>query len=68
MSSNERKQAFKKWRKSINTYDILSAHDNSLEIDKEYLDAYNNVENVIHNRIIKYAESADGMMTETQKA
>ena len=68
MSSNERKQAFKEWRKSINTYDILSAHDNSLEIDKEYLDAYNNVENVIHNRIIKYAESADGVMTETQKA
>ena len=68
MSSKERKQAFKEWKKSINVYDILSAHDNSLEIDKEYLDAYNNVENVIHNRIIKYAESADGMMTETQKA
>lgn len=68
VSKEERKKAFKEWRKGKTAYDILSAKKRYLEVDSDYANAFEAIENVLRNRIIKYSESADGMMTETQKA
>nr|DAM86425.1 MAG TPA: hypothetical protein [Caudoviricetes sp.] len=67
-SKEERKKAFKEWSKGVSAYSILSAKNHTLLVDEQYKDAFYRAENVMRNRIIKYAESADGMQTATQKA
>lgn len=67
-SDSERKKAMKEWRDGKDAYSILSVRDGNLVVDEKYLNEFNKIKNLLHNRVIKYAESADGMMTETQKA
>lgn len=67
-SKEERKQAMKEWRNGKTAYSILSAKDNSLHVEDEYKEAFQRVENTIRERAVRYSESADGMMTPTQKA
>lgn len=67
-SKEEKKQAMKEWRNGKTAYSILSAKNNSLNVEDEYKEAFNRSENIMRNRVIKYSESADGMMTPTQKA
>lgn len=67
-SDSERKKAMKEWRDGKDAYSILSVRDGNLIVDEKYLNEFNKIKNLLHNRVIKYAESADGMMTETQKA
>lgn len=67
-SKEERKKAFKEWSKGVSAYSILSAKNHTLLVDEQYKDAFYRAENVMRSRIIKYAESADGMQTATQKA
>lgn len=57
-----------RWKNSKSVYEILSVKDGNLEIDPEYKDQFSEIEHVLHSRILKYAEAADGMATETQKA
>lgn len=57
-----------KWEDADSVYSAMYVDGYHIEIEDKYKNAYKEVENVLHNRIQKYSESADGMATETQKA
>ena len=68
-STEEGKQKLlEEWKRGKVLYSIFEAKNGKLEIDKNYIEAYNAVKNMIYYRINKTAENADGMATETQKA
>ena len=58
----------KKWKQGITLYDALNVKNNQLSVDEQYKQAYDNIDYVIKSRIEKFAEAADGMATNEQKA
>lgn len=67
----EYKKALKEWRKGKSVFSIYEMKDGVPRIKPEYenyKDAYDKIHDIIKNRILNYAESADGMMSETQKS
>lgn len=67
-SEEELNKILDEWKNSKSIYEILSVKDGELDVDKEYKKQFEEVEHAVHSRILKYAEAADGMATETQKA
>lgn len=68
---SEYKAAVKEWRKGVSVFALQEIRDDKVQIKekyKEYERAYKAVEGILHSRIEKYCESADGMQTSTQKA
>lgn len=68
LSSEQLAEQIKKWNEGVSVWNIMKVKDGKLSIDEEYKEAFSDVENVLYNRIIKCAENADGVATETQKA
>lgn len=67
----EYKKALNEWKKGKSVFSIYEIKDGRPQIKPEYsnyTEAYNKVHDIIKNRILNYAESADGMMSETQKS
>lgn len=62
------KKQIAEWKKGKNLLSIMKEKDGKLVVDKDYEKQYKDIEEVLHSRIIKYAENADGMATESQKA
>lgn len=58
----------KKWKQGITLYDAIKVQDNQLTVDDQYKQAYDNIDYVVKSRIEKFAEAADGMATNEQKA
>ena len=57
------------WNKGKNLYSILSVKNGKLDIkDEQYRKAYEQVRPIVKARSQKYAEAADGMATDLQKA
>ena len=67
-TTEEYTKALAEWEDADSVYSIMYVNGHHIEIEDKYKKAYFEIENVLHNRIQKYAESADGMATETQKA
>nr|DAU12146.1 MAG TPA: hypothetical protein [Caudoviricetes sp.] len=49
-------------------YSVLTANDGKLEVEDKYKKAYEAAEFIVKIRAQKFAEAADGMPTETQRA
>ena len=64
----EVQEIMKKYDQGITLRSIMYAKDGKLKIKDGYQAAYDEVINVVQNRIKKYAASADGVATTTQKA
>lgn len=64
----DRKEAINRWKKGDTMYSIFTVKDHKLKIDPKYEDAYKRAENIVHSRIIKWGQSADGTATELQRA
>lgn len=67
-SKSEIKNILRQWNKGVNLYSIFKVEDGKLVVDSKYQQQYNDVANIIFNRINKHSEAADGMLTETQKS
>lgn len=61
-------KALAEWEDGRSVYSVMSVDGHSIKIEDEFQNAYDEINDVLHNRIIKYSEAADGMATETQKA
>lgn len=58
----------KQWREGITLYDAFNVDKDHLVMDEKYQQAYDKIDFVIKSRIEKFAEAADGMATNEQKA
>jgi len=76
-SKEELRNIIKDFKHSKSLYTLLKVKEFTNEdgqkvfdvvVDDEYKKAYDDVENVVHSRILKYAENADGIPTEEQKS
>lgn len=68
LSDKELAAQLKKWNEGESVWSILKITNGELSPDEKYKEAFADVENLLYNRIIKCAENADGVATETQKA
>lgn len=62
------KEFLDKWKRGKSLYSILTVKDGKLEVEEKYKKAYKAAEFIIKERAQKFAEAADGMPTETQRA
>ena len=67
-SKEELNSAIKQFKSGKCLYDVLNTDDGTVKVEIGYEQAYNAVKDKIHSSITKWAEDADGMPTETQKA
>lgn len=68
---SEYKAAVKEWRKGVSVFSLQEIRDGKIQIKdkyKQYESAYKAIEDILHSRIEKYCESADGMQTSIQKS
>ena len=68
---SEYKAAVKEWRKGVSVFSLQEVRDGKVQIKdkyKQYESAYNAIKDILHSRIEKYCESADGMQTSIQKS
>lgn len=68
LSEEETQQQMKKYDDGVTLRSVLYAKDGKLNIKDGYKSAYDKVVNTVQNKIRKYAASADGVATTTQKA
>ena len=62
------KDTLKKYKNAESLYSLLKVKNHKLTIDDQYKSAYEKVRDVAKNRAEKFSESADGMMTQVQRA
>lgn len=62
------KRLLQKWKQGKSMYSVLTAKDGKLEVEDKYKKAYEAAEFIVKIRAQKFAEAADGMPTETQRA
>lgn len=68
---DEYKQALKEWNEGVSVYSLHTMKDGEMHIRdkyKQYEQAYKTILPILKSRIETYAESADGMQTQTQKS
>ena len=63
-----RREAVNRWKKGDTMYSIFTIKDHELTVDPKYKDAYDRAKNIVHSRIIKWGQAADGTATELQRA
>ena len=68
LSTKELAAQLKKWNEGVSVWNALEMVDGKLQPKAEYKEAFDNVDDLLYNRIIKCAENGDGVATETQKA
>lgn len=68
LNPEETKKRIKEWKKGKSLLSIMKEENGKLTVDKQYYKQYKQIEDVLHFRIERYAENADGMATESQKA
>ena len=62
------KELLDRWKRGKNLYSMFTVKDGKLEVEEKYKNAYKAAEFIIKVRAQKFAEAADGMPTETQRA
>lgn len=67
-TTQEVNEALAEWEVGDNLWSVIEPKDGAFNVKEQYKEAFEKVEHVIQSRIQKYAEAADGMATETQKA
>lgn len=67
-STQEVENALAEWEEGANLWSVIEPKDWAFNVQEQYKEAFEKVEHVVQSRISKYAEAADGMATETQKA
>lgn len=68
IDSETYKNIRRQWKDGVNLYSVLKVVDGKLTVDEAYKKYFEEIEPIVHARIQKYTEAADGMATETQKA
>lgn len=68
LSSQDKKSIKGEWKKGVCLYSIFDVKNGQLVVKPEYEEAFEKIKHVVSSRINGYAEHADGMATETQKA
>jgi hypothetical protein len=68
LSEKEYQDKLTRWSKESDLYSLFSVKNKELVIEEKYKSAWEKQRNQIMSRIDKYAEDADGMATQLQKA
>ena len=68
LSEKEYQDKLTRWSKESDLYSLFSVKNKELVIEEKYKSAWEKQRNQIMSRVDKYAEDADGMATQLQKA